>query len=348
MPTPPEVLFDRFFRHRSHLIKDGYRGKVDLDRLVGTIFPVSLLDDLQVMLNTALLHENKDIPGHVDHDPFHFDYLDSDEPNAVAFCTEGYSFIGITMPLVEQLWRAGTRLSVSRELQSLLRMQLTADQVAAMTASQRLEVLAFRLQLFFVVLHEFAHVVHGHVQRGQESAFSNEILIRGDGNIEQQARESDADGYAIYFLLANVFDGSQERAHLLGIAGQEHASQAAQDESLLSAFIMAAAAFMFIQPPQTLTEQDVRKRTHPLHAARLALMMKAANAWCLQNRPALAAWMTREQFQTVTRPVAAAIWGPEGSDKWSEQIAFLFSDAGKKYYDTLESEVVKLVLALGP
>lgn len=64
------------------------------------------------------------------------------------------------------------------------------------------EVLAFRLQLFFVVLHEFAHVVHGHVQRGQDSATSNEILIRDDGNIERQARESDADGYAIYFLLA--------------------------------------------------------------------------------------------------------------------------------------------------
>src|SRR5439155_10564102 len=165
----------------------------------------------------------------------------------------------------------------------------------------------------------------GHVQPGPDSAFSNEVMMRGDGNIEQQARESDADGYAIYFLLTNVFDGSQERAHLLGIVGQEHAPEAAQDEILLCAFIMAAAAFMFIQSPQTLTEHDVYRRTHPLHAARLALMMKAANAWCLQNRPALGEWMTREQFQTVARPVAAAIWGPDGSDKWSEQLAFLFS-----------------------
>lgn len=136
MPTPPEVLFDRFFRHRPDLIKDGYRGKVNLDRLIETIFPVSLLDDLQVMLNTALLYEHRDIPGHVDHDPCHCDYLDSDEPNAVAFCTEGYSFIGIRMPLVDLLWQAGTRLSVSWDIQTLLDMPLTAEQVAVMTASQ--------------------------------------------------------------------------------------------------------------------------------------------------------------------------------------------------------------------
>lgn len=80
-PTPPEVLFHRYFRNRGHLLRDGYRGKVDLDRLVATTLPIALLFDLQGMLNSALLHGNTNIPGHVDHDPFHCDYLDSDEPN---------------------------------------------------------------------------------------------------------------------------------------------------------------------------------------------------------------------------------------------------------------------------
>ena len=95
--TPPEVLFHRYFRSRHHLLRDGYRGKVDLDRLVSTTLPIGLLHDVQGMLNAALLHENTNIPEHVDHEPFHFEhlYLDSDEPNALAFCADGHSFIGL-------------------------------------------------------------------------------------------------------------------------------------------------------------------------------------------------------------------------------------------------------------
>ena len=98
MATPPEVLFDRFFRNRQHLLDEGLLGKVDLDQLAGTAFPIALLFDMQTMMNSALLVENTNIPGHVDHDPFHFDYLNANEPNAIAFCADGYSFIGITIP----------------------------------------------------------------------------------------------------------------------------------------------------------------------------------------------------------------------------------------------------------
>ncbi len=48
--------------------------------------PVSLLESLQHMMNTALQLENTRIAEHVDHD--HFDYVDSDEPNALAFCSD--------------------------------------------------------------------------------------------------------------------------------------------------------------------------------------------------------------------------------------------------------------------
>ena len=347
MTAPPEVLFDRFFRNRQHLLDEGYRGKADLDRLTETSFPISLLFDLQSMMNTALLVENTNIPGHVDHDPFHFDYLSADEPNAIAFCADGHSFIGITIQLVDQLWAAGTRLSESPQLQALLQMQLTDEQVADMTASQRMQVVLFRLQFFFVALHEFSHVVHGHVRRGEESSFASEILPRPGGRVEDQAEESDADGYAIYFLLTNVFDGSEERNHLLRVLGKEQAPEADQDEILFAAFIMAAAAFIFAQAPQSFTEQDVYERTHPLHVVRLRLMMKAAHAWCDQNRPGLCPRTRGPQFHSLVRLLAGVVTGPDGQARWQEQLQFALSDAGRQYDNAVEAECVRLVRELG-
>ena len=90
--TPPDILFHRRFqRLRRPQDRELYRGKADLDRLPGEPLPVKLLEDVQVMLNTALAAE-KQIPEHVDYDPFHFDYIDSVDPNALAFCCDGYSF----------------------------------------------------------------------------------------------------------------------------------------------------------------------------------------------------------------------------------------------------------------
>ena len=347
MATPPEVLFDRFFRSRQHLLDDGLLGKVDIDQLTATRFPIALLFDIQAMMNNALLVENTNIPGHVDHDLFHFDYLNANEPNAIAFCADGYSFIGITIQLVDQLWTAGTRLSEIPELQAVLKMQLTDAQRAEMTTAQRIQVVLFRLQFFFVALHEFSHVVHGHIQQGDESPFASEIVPRNGGSIEKQGRESDADGYAIYFLLTNVFDSSPERSHLLRVLGKDQSPDADQDEVLFAAFVMAAAGFIFVQAPQAFNGQDLGTRTHPLQVVRLRLMMKAAHAWCDQNRPALCSQTRGPQFHALIRLLAHAICGPDGQARWDEQLQFIRSDAGRQYDTAVETECVRLVREFG-
>lgn len=347
MGTPPEVLFDRFFRSRRHLLDEGLLGKVDLDRLTPTTFPIHLLFDLQAMMNNALLVENSNIPGHVDHDPFHFDYLNANEPNAIAFRADRYSFIGITIQLVDQLWAAGTRLSAVPELQVLMRMEPTDADRADMTAAERLQVVLFRLQFFFVVLHEFSHIVHGHIQQDDDSPFASEIVPRNGGSIEMQGRESDADGYAIYFLLANVFDGSQERRHLLRLLGKDQLPDADQDGVLFAGFVMAAAAFIFAQKPQSFDGHDLFARTHPLQVVRLRLMMKAAHAWCEQNRPALCPRTRGRQFHELIRRLAHAICGPSGQARWDEQLQFIRSDEGQQYDTAVEMECVRLVREFG-
>jgi hypothetical protein len=57
------------------------------------------------MLNAALAAEDRTVPQHVDRDPFHFDYVDSDDPNALAFCCDDYLFIGVRTALLNVLWK---------------------------------------------------------------------------------------------------------------------------------------------------------------------------------------------------------------------------------------------------
>ena len=170
MALPPEILFHRRFQrlHRKE-DRERYRGKADLHRLRGEPLPVTLLENLQLMLNEALAAEQH-IPDHVDHDPFHFDYIDSDEPNALAFCSDGHSFIGVTIPLLNQLWRSASRVAESASVAALLDMRLSHEQQAEMSVEQRIAVAAFRLELLFIVLHDWTHVVHGHVRGGPDGA----------------------------------------------------------------------------------------------------------------------------------------------------------------------------------
>src|SRR5437016_2637653 len=97
MSIPPEVAFDRYVRDHTP-----YIGKKDLGRLTQPELG-SLLSLIQEVLNEGLLNEKRDVPEHVDHPPFHLDYIDSDTANAHAFPHEDYSFIGITMGLIYDL-----------------------------------------------------------------------------------------------------------------------------------------------------------------------------------------------------------------------------------------------------
>jgi hypothetical protein len=50
-----------------------------------------------------------------------------------------------------------------------------------MSIEQRIAVTVFRLQLFFIVLREYANVVHGTASIGADANFANELNAAGDG-----------------------------------------------------------------------------------------------------------------------------------------------------------------------
>jgi hypothetical protein len=93
--VPPEIVFHRCIQKLS---EPRYRGKEDLDRLAEPKL-TELFKNIQDAL-TRNLNEEPNVPEHLDCRPFHLDYVQTDMVNALAFRCDGYSFIGITMPLV--------------------------------------------------------------------------------------------------------------------------------------------------------------------------------------------------------------------------------------------------------
>jgi len=301
----------------------------------------SLLAGIQESFNEALREEKKNVAEHVGHPPFHFDYVDSDISNALAFRYEDYSFIGVTMALIHILWDTCVQLSRSEAVAMLLGVTLTPEKY------DPVHVVLFQTQLKFVVSHEYTHHVHGHVfPRGADSIFSNEILGDGEsGSMKRQALEADADGYAAYHVLAHLIEG-EGRSHAVSLLKLEAEPSSFQDEVLFACFVVGIGAFLFVRPPTALDNASVYALTHPPQAARMDYVMRHAIAWCRQNRPGLIARMTPDRFQMLMNAVAEATWGMNGGRDWAAQTAFLRSQAGSEYFKRLDESLKAHVRSL--
>lgn len=338
---PPEILFHRYFQNPSRRPDDrrAYRGKQDLDTLPARF--ASFLRDVQDALNEALRNEKQNVAEHVEHPPFHFDYIEAAVPNALAFRVADYSFIGITMPLIHRMWDSCIELSKSNAVATLLGVPQTAENEEAILT------VMFQTQLTFVVLHEYTHHVHGHFsQSAPGSEFFNEILSNTDtGNLEEQAFEVDADAYAVYHVLAHLITGPrrEQATDLLGYTG---AAAEMQDAILFYSFVMAIAAFLLVLPPTSVDVSTIYNRTHPPQAVRMNEIMHSAISWCEQIRPALITRWTLSKFQTLMTVVLAAISGMRGVGDWSGQTAFLTSESGSEYSEKLRAHFRKHVRSL--
>jgi hypothetical protein len=326
-------------------LRAGYRGKADLDRPLPIALPATLLRALQEMLNTALAKADTNVETHVEHDPFHLDYVDADEANAIAFCDGSYSFIGITLPQLDLLWSVAEKLSFSEKLKGQLPMSLTSEQLRDMSIEQRIQVVIFRLGMFLVVLHEFTHIVHGHVGRTIYNEFSNHAVGDSELRLAAQIREADADGYGVYFLLANLIDG-EEHSFITHVLGIDKESSDARDQLLLLCFIASAAGFFFTMPHTALNETNVYSFGHPPQAARMRLITQAILSWSRQNRLHLKEWTTQERYELIMDPIAGAIWGANGGADWNQQVDFLRSEPGKIYTRRLGEGLDAYVAAL--
>ena len=264
------------------------------------------MDDVNVRLLLAGIQESfngarfatkkKDVPEHVDHPEFHFDYIDSVAPNALVFRHECYSFIGVTIALVRLCWDVCVRLSRSAEISTLIGLSLPDGD------DDRFHVVLFRTLLNFAVAHEYTHHVHGHVTaRESKFAFFDEILVDGaDGRLEAQALEADADGYAAYHVLANLIDGGERQAalNLLNLLGDERRVQDRSAIVVLSSYPWGRVPILSVPQRPWTSPLFTRFLDHPPQAARMDLLMRQAIAWVRPKPPwSWSKWMTVRRFQ---------------------------------------------------
>lgn len=322
MSIPPEVLFHRFFQTLGPEDRVIYRGKADLiDTLQPRCHaPVDLLVQLQAAYNDAL-SKAKQVEAHAEHGILFFDWVDSEEPNALAFSYEGYAFVGMTIGLVNLSWELCTRLSESdgvREALGLNRALRSSSLHAALS----------REQLLFILSHEWAHHVQGTVP-GASRVFADEVLGRDKGGLRSQAYEAAADGYAAYHGLEALLN-SDARALAIALLEITEYSPEQQDEILLALFVCAVAGFFFAHEPRTLTQKNVRVFSHPPQIARMGSFLNWVLLWCRDFRPQLT-WLTPERFGRIFEAVAGAAWGLNGARDWQHQVEFILTPAGRNY-----------------
>ena len=224
--------------------------------------------------------------------PFHFDYIDSTVPNAIAFDYEGYSFIGVTMALICAMVEVCHRISRSASIVGLLGVSAEADDW-----HKGLFFVLFQAQLHLVVSHEYTHHLLGHVLPVRDdSRFPNEVLQEaGIGSIEQQVSEIDADINATAIGLHNLICGRQRSSAILRLQ-IEAEPDSVQDEVLIYCFIVAAISSFYIRPPIQLDNTSAYRLTHPPQALRINYVISAARTWCERERTALVPRLTLERF----------------------------------------------------
>jgi hypothetical protein len=326
--TPPEVILDRWVKakSRSHRGFDGYVGKLDIERVESASFR-SFLYFVQEATNVALRSENANASGGVKHPPFYFDYLHvrEDIKNAHAFQHGGFSFIVATLPLVELLWDLSQRLSRSALVQGLLRIDPGKVRLEALQA------LLFQFQLSFLVSHEYTHHVHQHCEQKNAIAgvWTEFPQNETNGNIDCQALELDADGYAIYLVLANYLREGARASSLSQLKIQDLPSIEA-DEILLMCFFLAVTTFFCSVWPEEIKMSSIGQLTHPPAPVRIEYAIRIAQMWCGQNGSVAESWFGAERFRALFLAAVEAIGGTTRQG-WDAHISFLRSAEGTNY-----------------
>lgn len=324
--TPPEIVLDRWLKEQARQRPGcrNYIGKLDLRKVKPPSFG-SFLQFLQGAMNQGLESENANASGGTTHPPFHFDYVEVSDgtKNAHALQHGGFSFIVVTAPLIEMLWDISQRLSRSLLVLQLLEIDPNAIRVEALQA------LFFQFQLAFLVSHEYTHHVHRHCGNSVDWTWDEIPQPGRSGSLEHQAQELDADGYALYLILANYVRGAA-RHSALDQVGVHSRPNSEGDEFLIKAFFVALTALFCSLWPENVPVASIYQLPHPPAPVRIDYAIRIAVMWCNQNASVPESWFSAERFRAIYIAATGAIAGGARS-QWDALVTFLRSEAGKEY-----------------
>ena len=172
-----------------------------------------LLAKIKSSFNQALANQRGNDPLRPIGEVYFFDYIDSPVQTAIAFVHMGVRFIGVTVQMVDDLTKLASHVASVPAIQEELEVShVSPSTVATMIAY---------LSCAFVIGHEYTHHYFGDLGSSESTAF-DEHEERGDGGVEQQARELNADGYSSWLVLNQLLN-AESRAHwtsVLGLSGR--------------------------------------------------------------------------------------------------------------------------------
>lgn len=326
---PYEVIFHRYFSRLPQYQRDLYRGRLNMGQFEIQELAAAF-EGIRDEINSRWgIHARRieDPSGEV---KLHLDYIESKDLNAITFSDEGISFVGITGQMLVHIARTSEAMWRSGALGELLKIELSPE------VRDFLFQAVLLIQLQFLSSHELGHLFHGHVE---QNAFREEFASNPNGasplrgHLREQAREVEADGYAVHLLLDNLV--ATESGHSIhGRLG----SKLSREDCMLTLFLLSVGIMFFFLHPRDFQTSEVRMSEHPFALARMNVILYDLIGWCTLKRPGLERWASIEKFQRTMACAQAASGNPEQQQAWQRQGEFLMSTEGKKYLDDLYAE----------
>ncbi len=270
----------------------------------------------------------------------HMDYIASSMVNAFAFYFEDWYFIGITDGMLEVFAKSCTALWRLEPLAEFLGIDPAREKRDSVFQSVLL------LELQYISNHELGHMFHGHCAGLREGRYRAEFdvatLVANSVGMEGQARELEADGYAINLLLKNLLQ-SDNGAFMHGRVQSTKSVR----EFVLTLFLLSLAATLYHLKPSPFVAAKVRSGDHSDGLIRMNILLGEILGWCADN----IAWknaISQDDFQQIMELIVTAVSNPMQEQIWTDQGAYLLTDEGREYLSDIYKRRTNLRLKMEP
>ena len=270
----------------------------------------------------------------------HMDYIASSMVNAFAFYFEGWYFIGITDGMLELFAKSCT---------ALWRLEPLAESLGIDPAREKRDSVfqfVLLLELQYISNHELGHMFHGHCAGLRDGRYRAEFdvatLVANSIGMEGQARELEADGYAINLLLKNLLQSDNG-----AFMHRRVQSTKSVREFVVTLFLLSLAATLYHLKSSPFDAAKVRGGDHSDGLIRMNILLGEILGWCADNIDWKDA-ISQDDLQRIMELIVTAVSNPMQEQLWRDQGAYLLTEEGREYLNDIYKRRINLRLKMDP